>query len=178
MTGQQHPELSPNGGTGHVNGAGRGIAPIPPWSVPLPSMANAKSWPVSPAIVRRAREHARVIMSAWLLSPDEIDNTELIISELVTNSVRASQADWTIAVLMMAAAKSISIAVFDQSPALPTPRQPLADEDSGRGLMLVEALSDEWGSFLLWSGCKVTYAHIGRLFSWLAIHIETRAIRA
>jgi hypothetical protein len=39
----------------------------------------------------------------------------------------------------------ITIEVRDSSHEQPVPRQPRNDEPTGRGLMIVDALSDDWG---------------------------------
>ena len=49
------------------------------------------------------------------------------------------------------------IEVVDRSPAAPVRRRPAADDLGGRGLLLVKALSDRWGSVFT-PGGKVVWA--------------------
>ena len=43
------------------------------------------------------------------------------------------------------AKSSLRVKVADTSPAVPAPRAATTDETGGRGLILVEALADQWG---------------------------------
>lgn len=57
--------------------------------------------------------------------------------------------------------KRIVIEVWDQSPRAPEARQPQPDAEDGRGLLLVDKLSERWGWDYVsgWSG-KVAWAEI------------------
>jgi anti-sigma regulatory factor (Ser/Thr protein kinase) len=90
------------------------------------------------------------------------DTTELLVSELVTNSVRASERLETMGLpvvrLWVGSDRiSVLIRVGDGSDEMPTPRVPDLGEDGGRGLMLVEALAAGWGVDREASG-KTTWA--------------------
>ncbi|CAM5716436.1 PPM-type phosphatase domain-containing protein OS=Streptomyces griseorubiginosus OX=67304 GN=AQJ54_19070 PE=4 SV=1 [Streptomyces griseorubiginosus] len=39
----------------------------------------------------------------------------------------------------------LTVEISDRSPQLPQPRVAAEDEESGRGLLLVRALADDWG---------------------------------
>jgi anti-sigma regulatory factor (Ser/Thr protein kinase) len=87
---------------------------------------------------------------AWGL-PHLADTAELLVSELVTNAVQASQRQEqapgvpVIWLWLASDAASIAIHVWDGSEAMPERQVATTEQDSGRGLMLVEALSKEWG---------------------------------
>jgi anti-sigma regulatory factor (Ser/Thr protein kinase) len=71
------------------------------------------------------------------------DRAALCTSELVTNVHR--YADGLVHLQLSAQLTRVRVSVYDTSPALPTLRQPGVDDQCGRGLGLVEALSDGWG---------------------------------
>jgi anti-sigma regulatory factor (Ser/Thr protein kinase) len=105
-----------------------------------------------PTAVPCFRMHAKAVALEWGL-PAQADNVELIVSELVTNSVRAaerSRRSLTVAVVrlrLFCDLDSLLIRVWDDSRQMPVRQEAGPDEESGRGLMLVEHLSREWGSY-------------------------------
>jgi anti-sigma regulatory factor (Ser/Thr protein kinase) len=115
-----------------------------------------QEWPLStfldlapfPGAVRCARLHARLVLAEWRLSSDLQDTTELLVSELVTNAVRASGrlAERPPVQLHLRSDRArVLVMVYDASPLLPEPADPGGDGETGRGLMLIEALADCWG---------------------------------
>ena len=120
------------------------------------------SWPLStslplgalPGAAPCARLHARAVLAEWGLD-DLSEAAELIVSELVTNAVRASTdpdghprydgAGMPVVVLRMASDHiRLLIEVWDVIPGAPAAAHPGPDEETGRGLMLVAALSERW----------------------------------
>jgi anti-sigma regulatory factor (Ser/Thr protein kinase) len=103
-----------------------------------------------------ARLHARNIACEWGLH-DLADTIELIVSELVTNAVKASAGQdqrphYTdehglacIHLRLSTDRRAALVEVRDENVTLPAPNQPGPDDESGRGLMLVEALAEQWG---------------------------------
>jgi anti-sigma regulatory factor (Ser/Thr protein kinase) len=112
-----------------------------------------------PTAVPCARLHARQVLWEWHL--DELSETaELIVSELVTNAVQASvgltgsrrSGRWVpgtppVRLWLSSDKERVLIQVWDSSDRHPAPQQPGPDVESGRGLLLVESLSAEWGSY-------------------------------
>jgi serine phosphatase RsbU (regulator of sigma subunit)/anti-sigma regulatory factor (Ser/Thr protein kinase) len=75
-------------------------------------------------------------------------NLRLLVSELVTNSIRYADAPATAAVELHGAVFSdrVRVEVTDDGPGFePRPREPDADSRSGWGLYLVDQLADRWG---------------------------------
>ena len=112
-----------------------------------------------PGAVPCARLHARQLLWEWGLS-ELADPGELIVSELVTNGVRASggltgsryAGRWTpgrppVRLWLHRRQQSIAIQVWDASNQLPAPQPADPGAESGRGLLLVESFSDAWGSY-------------------------------
>jgi anti-sigma regulatory factor (Ser/Thr protein kinase) len=100
-----------------------------------------------PGAVPWARLHTRLVTVEWGL--DRLSDTaELLVSELVTNAVRISAqlpARPPIQLQLRSDAVRLLTVVTDASP-LPLIRKDAAPgEESGRGLMLVQELSDRWG---------------------------------
>jgi anti-sigma regulatory factor (Ser/Thr protein kinase) len=106
--------------------------------------------------VPSARLHTRLILREWGLESLS-DTAELVMSELVTNALRACSQLRTRADLPMVPMihawivvrdTSVFIHVWDSSPEMPV-RQEISsiDQESGRGLMIVDALSKEWGVY-------------------------------
>ena len=118
-----------------------------------------------PGAVPYARRCTRQALTAWRLG-SIADDVELVASELVTNSVRAAlslQAAAPIALYVALERCGLFILVWDGCPDLPTRRDHAEDAESGRGLELVSALSDEWGAYACAEpGGKVTWAR----FEW------------
>jgi hypothetical protein len=56
--------------------------------------------------------------------------------------------------------KQVVVFVWDASPQPPSRADPSEDDESGRGLLLVEAVSERWGHFGFDGGGKVVWAVI------------------
>jgi hypothetical protein len=128
---------------------------------------TAPGWPLHsylalgalPGAVPCARLHARVIVAEWGLT-ELASIAELIVSELVTNSLRAS-AGLTdsryrghlspgippIRLWLQADREWVLVQVWDASQLLPTRQEPDLEAEQGRGLLLVETLSERWGTY-------------------------------
>lgn len=122
-----------------------------------------------PGAVPFARRHARQVLWEWGLK-ELVEPAALVVSEVVTNAVRASggldDRDQTAAggtsairLWLVAGEASVLVLVWDADPSQPARQEPRLDADSGRGLLLVEAYCDQWGSFVPngWPG-KVVWA--------------------
>ncbi|MFI6930042.1 ATP-binding protein [Streptomyces sp. NPDC050287] len=98
--------------------------------------------------VSRARALLREQATSWKL-PDEVTETAvLLLSELMTNAYRHARVSpgheiWTRCTLE---AERLRVSVADANGTPPTPRPALPNDESGRGLALVAALSDRWGA--------------------------------
>lgn len=120
-----------------------------------------------------ARRQASAVLNAWQLPDEAVETTQLIVSELVTNSVKAASPGSAalrsigldricrIALTLRLLPGRVVIEVFDTNPDPPVPCDAGPDDEAGRGLILVQALVKEWGHFFPPSGGKVVYAVIG-----------------
>jgi hypothetical protein len=104
-----------------------------------------------PGAVPCARHHARqVVWDAGL--KELIEPVELVVSEIVTNAIRACGAfgsEAAVRLWLAVAADSVLVMVWDASACRPQRQSSDPDAEAGRGLLLVDALSASWGSFEL-----------------------------
>ncbi|MFJ5260182.1 ATP-binding protein [Streptomyces sp. NPDC088387] len=102
--------------------------------------------PALPTSVGAARRRVCDVLSAWNVPEETRDNAVIVTSELVTNAVTHSASDHVVCRLLHTADR-LRIEVEDQnrSAERPTPRHADPDDQSGRGLLLVAAVSSDWG---------------------------------
>ncbi|MER8071661.1 ATP-binding protein [Streptomyces sp. NPDC094034] len=106
------------------------------------------------ALAARRITHG-VVLRQWALSPGTAEHAVLLVSELVGNAVRHTGAR-VFGLRMLRRRGWIRIEVRDPSRGLPC-LMPVHEMDtSGRGLFLVDRLSDRWGVDLLPRG-KTTW---------------------
>jgi anti-sigma regulatory factor (Ser/Thr protein kinase) len=100
-------------------------------------------YPRDPASPGQARHAARQALEAWDGAPEHQDAVELVISELVTNAVvhAASEVD----VVLVVGPDRFRVEVSDNDLSPFDRGEGGADDEHGRGLALVEALSGSWG---------------------------------
>ena len=121
--------------------------------------AQAPSWPlfaglgplgVLGTVPRLARSFCQMVVSGWGLT-EMADDCELVVSELTSNVVRAAAGTdghpllW---VRLLSDRARIRLEVWDTVPlerGVPLARKAADDDESGRGLDLIDAISDDWG---------------------------------
>lgn len=77
------------------------------------------------------------------MSDERRDDALLLTSELVTNAILHGRSGVTVEVEV--GANSVRISVFDENSRHPAPVTEDPDALDGRGLALVDALSEQWG---------------------------------
>jgi anti-sigma regulatory factor (Ser/Thr protein kinase) len=118
------------------------------------SLASSQGLGALPSAVPCARLHARQLIWEWGVAGLSED-VELAVSELVTNAVRASRSlpqPRPVRLWLLADTTRLLILVWDASEQAPVRVDADADIEGGRGLLLVEALSSQWG----WYGTTET----------------------
>jgi anti-sigma regulatory factor (Ser/Thr protein kinase) len=109
----------------------------------------------TPTAVSCSRQLVHLALNGWGLAA-LIEDAELVISELVTNSVRATgltdtKPRWadlgglaTIDVRLLLYAAAVIVEVWDCDPTAPVRHDAASDEEGGRGLAIVAALCKQW----------------------------------
>jgi anti-sigma regulatory factor (Ser/Thr protein kinase) len=111
-----------------------------------------------PAAAAEARRRVRDAIRSWQV-PVDLDAALLLTSELVTNAVRHEAGHGAQAVVLAIACSRgrLRVDVHDTSRSLPAVAEVPADAETGRGLLLVETLSDEWGFYRTPAGKAVYF---------------------
>ncbi|MFF1906506.1 SpoIIE family protein phosphatase [Kitasatospora sp. NPDC058218] len=102
-------------------------------------------WPLEavPAAVATARAHVRARLEAWRVDEETAFNTELIVSELVTNAIRYGAPPLE---LRLINDRMLTCEVRDHSLAAPHLRHARTVDEGGRGLFIVSQLAQLWGT--------------------------------
>jgi serine/threonine-protein kinase RsbW len=106
-----------------------------------------RSWPKDPESVAGARHHLRAVLGRWGLEK-LTESAELVVSELVSNAVQHAQgSDRLMEIRYQPTAEGgLSIEVHDADDHVPAMRGASPKDESGRGLHIVDALTNgRWG---------------------------------
>jgi hypothetical protein len=153
-TGSGQEYTAAGSGQGYTTGSGQADGTAAPW--PNQSYLELGALPTAAPC---ARLHTTLVLWEWELGP-LVRTAALVVSELVSNAVQASlelsgsrfAGQWApgtppVRLWLSADEHRVVIQVWDGSDRPPVP-QPVAPEaDCGRGLLLVGALSAEWGCY-------------------------------
>ncbi|MGE7433979.1 ATP-binding protein [Kitasatospora sp. NPDC001175] len=100
--------------------------------------------PAGLAAARTARLEARGRFDGEI-SPEAVDDLELVLTELVSNASKVTEDDATVLLRIRPADDALLVEVVDGCPAAPEARCPSEEDEDGRGLLLVERLCTSWG---------------------------------
>ena len=116
-----------------------------------------------PAAAAEARRQVRAAIRSWPV-PVDLDVALLLTSELVTNAVRHEAGHRAQAVVLdiNCSHGRFRVDVHDTSRSLPAVADVPADAETGRGLLLVETLSDEWGFYRTPAGKAVYFTLVSQ----------------
>jgi hypothetical protein len=117
------------------------------WRVPLAA---------GPTAAVEARKQVRAAIWAWDVHVDP-DVAILLTSELVTNAIRHEGGEM-IMIVITCSHGQLRVDVHDTERSLPVVVDAATDAETGRGLMLVAMLSDEWGFYRTPTGKAVYFA--------------------
>lgn len=128
-------------------------------------------WPAStlelgalPEAVPCARAHARVLLVIWG-RPELSEPVELLVTELTSNAVKATRELVVpirppVRVRLSYDGTGVLIEVWDANPKVPVPADADFLADGGRGLHLVDAMSNKWGYYPAEQGGKVVWCFV------------------
>lgn len=120
-----------------------------------PVTAVSAVLPAEPAGVGEGRRFLRRTLRDW--DCEELTDTAcLLVSELLSNAVR--HAGGPLRLRLRRTGDELSVEVCDGSPILPRARAVCPDDESGRGLLLVEALASAWGTLPTEEGKAVWFS--------------------
>ena len=118
---------------------------------PAQQPAATSAFPSQPQSARRAREFTRITLQDWDM-PGQIEVAELVVSELVTNSLRHGvlSARWMpgehpIGLTLLRLDPYLMCMVTDPGSQCPVRIDSCSSAESGRGLQVVESCSVRWG---------------------------------
>ena len=136
------------------------ITAPPPAATPALTHRGYLELESAPRAVPYARRYTRRTLATWKLS-QLADDAELVVSELITNAVQAAPAvpqPAPVALLLAGDEDRLAILVWDSSPEPPVRRPHDDDALSGRGLEIIQAITDRCGSCVTGCGGKVVWA--------------------
>jgi hypothetical protein len=127
-------------------------------TAPRPNITENRTYrlplPPHPIAAEQARLLVRLALADWNIH-DIIDNALIITSELVANSLKLGD---VFHLTLSRRGRTVLIEVWDPSEAVPNRRRQSAERVDGRGLLLVEACSQDWGWRLEEHGGKTVWA--------------------
>ncbi|MEU7023940.1 ATP-binding protein [Streptomyces sp. NPDC046203] len=104
--------------------------------------------PPTPVAVTTARRLLRDVVQDWAAvasDADVVHASEIVFSELVTNAIRyAGHCPVTVTARLSDAV--LRMEIHDAGPTLPAPSLPDLGSEGGRGLFLIDALADRFGT--------------------------------
>ena len=107
-----------------------------------PDDAFEETLPAQPSSVAEARRHVRAMVES-AGREDLVEPAVLLVSEIVTNALLHAGTDIVLRGRVDAA--GVRIEVGDGSPHLPSRRSYATTAGTGRGLLMLESLVDDWG---------------------------------
>jgi anti-sigma regulatory factor (Ser/Thr protein kinase) len=126
-------------------GAGSAAAGFAPAAVTTPQVASLDcTFPTGRRAATDARHALREVFSN-VVSAEALGDAELVLTELVANSVAASRIDAKVSVIVRQLIGSLLIEVADTCEHPPRCREASSWDEEGRGLHLVEQLCQSWG---------------------------------
>jgi anti-sigma regulatory factor (Ser/Thr protein kinase) len=124
--------------------------------VPSSSVATVPRLPESSA---RLRSLLWTAFACWDCDSERLDDAALVLSELVGNAVRHAEGD-VVQVRLRRTRDVLRIAVQDGSTSGPAPRDASVEDENGRGMLIIDAISRGWGWEPVAHG-KVVWADVG-----------------
>lgn len=99
--------------------------------------------PLTPMAAAQARRTVSQVLHGWAILDEDVTYDALLLtSELVGNAIRHGGRH--VALSLEHAHGRLTLAVSDGSSVLPRPRDH-DDQESGRGLAIIQAVADDWG---------------------------------
>src|SRR4051794_6063498 len=120
------------------------------WARPLQADVELSLQPQAAAI---ARHRVRDTLDDWMVRPHEIEDVQLVASELVANALRHGSQPVELD-MVLSSDGVLTVAVADASSVPPRALGPKPLAERGRGLPIVAAVAQRWGVEQLEDGGK------------------------
>lgn len=113
----------------------------------------------TPNAVAWARRHTADVLCYWRVPPDVIETARLLVSEMITNAIQHTHSDEevslfsdlspvrTVTLTLRLDGGRLVLLVQDNDRRPPMVKVVGEDAESGRGVFLIEALSERWGYY-------------------------------
>jgi anti-sigma regulatory factor (Ser/Thr protein kinase) len=101
--------------------------------------------PPAPPSIQAARHVVLALLRAWDV-PQDRDDAALLVTELVANVVDHVGGDDFLTLELEASEDRLRIAVLDGSSVPPVVQELSRERPRGRGLLMLQAIADRWGS--------------------------------
>ena len=113
---------------------------------PIGHPGYSETFPASEESAEAARKFVKTALAAWHLE-ELTDSGILLVTELVANAIKHTNTRNIRVVASRPSERFVRIGVVDKARALPQMVKPGEDLlTSGRGLLLIDALADRWGT--------------------------------
>ncbi|MER8156286.1 ATP-binding protein [Streptomyces sp. NPDC094472] len=138
---------------------------------PIPLYASSLRLAAVPTAVGCSRMFVGHTLKLWQLE-EHAETATLVMSELVTNAVKASgiaepepkswriMAEHVIGIQLRAIEASLYVEVWDRTEVTPVRKNPSLEAEGGRGLLLVDQLAKRWDTYRPRVGGKVVWAEL------------------
>jgi anti-sigma regulatory factor (Ser/Thr protein kinase) len=103
---------------------------------------GSRSFPARPSSIREARSFTERALAGT--DPETLESIVLMVSELATNAVRHAGSEFRVDIGSEDGA--VRVVVADRGVGVPVMRAPTHEEPTGRGLRIIDRLSDAWGT--------------------------------
>ena len=110
-----------------------------------------------PLAPRQARAFVSAALRGWGLA-DLVERAELLTSEVVTNAIVHSHSPVRLVVEAQSSSAVVEVKDACTQPRVVVEGEEIAEADRGRGMVLVDALSDRWGWWKVDGGKVVWFA--------------------
>jgi anti-sigma regulatory factor (Ser/Thr protein kinase) len=132
---------------------GRHAAPPSPTQVLL----GALRLPLTPSSVGDARAFTATLLRGYRVHPSVCETSVLLVSELVTNAIQHAlhTAAASALLTLTRTGELLRIEVADPDPRMPAKHDAFNDDESGRGLIIVEWHATRWGAESTGDGKRV-----------------------
>jgi anti-sigma regulatory factor (Ser/Thr protein kinase) len=111
----------------------------------MSSLTASIDLPPNRSSVPAARHLLLEILRAWDV-PQDLDDAALLVTELVANVIDHVQGEASLSLELAVSDGWLRISVADGSSIRPVVRELEHEQPRGRGLLLVKAIADRWGS--------------------------------